>query len=71
MNGQAVGLTVREQEPGPALVEMNVHQAELQLNNAKMVFVIQVNFYFIQSKKDVIFPCALKSNFQGLSLILT
>ena len=44
MNGQAAGLTVREQEPGPALVEMNVLLAELQMSNAKMVFVIQVIF---------------------------
>jgi hypothetical protein len=44
VNGQAAGLTVREQELGPALVEMNVLRAELQMSNAKMLFVIQVIF---------------------------
>ena len=44
MNGQAAGLTVRKQEPGTALVEMNVLQAELHMSNAKMVFAIQVIF---------------------------
>ena len=44
MNGQAAGITVREQEPGPALVEMNALRAELQMSNAKMLFVIQVIF---------------------------
>ena len=44
MNGQAAGLTVREKEPGPALVEMNVLLTELQRSNAKMAFAIQVTF---------------------------
>ena len=44
MNGQAAGLTVREQEPGTALVEMNVLRAELHMSNAKMVYAIQVIF---------------------------
>ena len=44
MNGLPAGLTVRDQEPGPALVEMNVLRAELQMSNAKMVFAIQVIF---------------------------
>jgi hypothetical protein len=44
VNGLPAGLTVRGQEPGPALVEMNVLQAELQMNNAKAFFVIQVIF---------------------------
>jgi hypothetical protein len=44
VNGQAAQQTVREQEPGPALVEMNVLRAELQRSNAKMRFAIQVIF---------------------------
>ena len=46
MNGLPAGRTVRDQEPGHALVEMNVLRAELQMSNAKMVFAIQVIFLF-------------------------
>jgi hypothetical protein len=56
VNGQPAGLIVREQEPEPALVEMNVLRADLQMSNAKMVFVIQVIFLLF------ICPCEHKCN---------